>query len=203
MMSPFRKVAADDGVLVQLQERARDFLEVGELLQFVDVDRFAGQHGLDDALVGERAGGAGHHAFAAGHARGIAHRQVVVEGDAGPETFAAAAEHVVVADLVAAANAAVAQDAGFVIDGDDERRIVLAARRQAAREARLGDAFQARQGFKFAVARLALAGAGAGMVRHQQFDQRAARAHDLFGIGGDHHLLFGGAHAGRGQNAAA
>ena len=44
--------------------------------------------------------------------------QVDVEGDAGLVSLAAAGEDPVVADVVAAANAAVAEDAGFVIDGD-------------------------------------------------------------------------------------
>ena len=99
---------ADDGVLVQLEERSRDFFEIVQLLQFFDVHRLARQHRLDHALVGEGASGARHHALAARHARGVAHRQIGVEGDAGHEAFAAAAQHVVVANLVAAANAAVA-----------------------------------------------------------------------------------------------
>ena len=62
---------------------------------------------------------------------------VQIEGDPGVEALAAPAQHEVVADLVAAANAAVAEDAGFVIDGDRQRRIILAARRQALGESRL------------------------------------------------------------------
>ena len=119
---------AHHGVLVQLEKRSRDFLEIRKLLQFFDVHRLARQHRLDHALVGEGAGGARHHALAARHAGGVAHRQVGVEGDAGHEAFAAAAQNVVVANLVAAANAAVAQNARLVIDGDRERRAVLAAR---------------------------------------------------------------------------
>ena len=190
-------------VLVQLQERSRNFLEIRELLQLFDVHRFARQHRFHHAFIGQRAGGARHHALAARHAGGVAHRQIGVEGDAGHEALAAAAQHVVVANLVAAANAAVAQNAGFVIDGDRERRIVLAARRDAAREARLTDAFQARQRFQLAIVRLALPRARAGMIGHQHFHQRAARAHHFFGVGGNHHVVFRRPHAGSRQNASA
>ncbi len=196
-------MAAHHRVLVQLQKRSRDFLEIGKLLQLLDVHRLARQHRFDHALVGERAGGARDHALAARHAGGVAHRQVGVERDARHEALAAAAENVVVANLVAAANAAVAQNARFVIHRDDERRIVLAARRDPARKARLRDAFQARQRFQFAIVRLALPRARAGMIGHQHFHQRPARARHFFGVGGDHHFVFGGPHAGSRQNAAA
>ena len=102
------------------------------------------QLGSDNALVGERAGGARHHALAAGNARRLAHRQIVIEGDAGLISLAAAGQHPVVPDLVAAANAAVAQDAGLVVDRDHRRRIVLSARRGAARKAGFGDPGSAR-----------------------------------------------------------
>ena len=51
--------------------------------------------------------------------------------------LAAPADDHVLLDVVAAADAAIAEDAGLVIDGDDQRRVVAAARRQPAREARL------------------------------------------------------------------
>ena len=190
-------------VLVQLQKRSRDLLEIGELLQLFDVHRFARQHRFHHALVGERAGGARHHALAARHAGRVAHRQVGVERDARHEAFAAPAQNVVVANLVAAANAAVAQDARFVIHRDDERRIVLAARRDPAGKARLRDAFQAGQRFQLAIVRLPLPRARAGMIGHQHFHQRPARARHLFGVGGNHHVVFGRPHAGSRQNAAA
>ena len=41
MMSPVLEVALHHGVLVQLEKRAGDFLEVGQLQQFLDVDRLA------------------------------------------------------------------------------------------------------------------------------------------------------------------
>ena len=87
------------------------------------------------------------------------------------------AEHEVVADVVAAANAAVAQNARFVVDGDGRRRIVAAR----AANAGAGNAIRAmpsslRQRFQLAVARMLLPRARAGMVGHQQFHQRAPRA---------------------------
>ena len=60
--------------------------------------------------------------------------QIVIEGDAGLISLAAPRQHPVVANLIAAANAAVAQDAGFVIDGDGQGRIVVPARRGALAE---------------------------------------------------------------------
>ena len=102
--------------------------------------------------------------------------KLLIEGDAGLVSLAAARQHPVVPDVVAAANAAVAEDAGFMIDRDDGGGIVLAARSGAVRETRLLDAGRAGEGFQFAVSRLLLARAGRRMVRHQQLDQSAARA---------------------------
>ncbi len=192
----------DHGIFVQLQERSRDVLEIGELLQLFDVHRLARQNCFHHALVGESAGRARHHALAARDAGGVAHGQVGVERDARHEPLAAPSENVVVANLVAAANAAVAQDARLVIHRDDERRIVLAARRDASGKARLGDAFQAGQRFQLAIVRLPLPGAGTGMIGHQHFHQRAAGALHSFGIGVDHHVVFRGPHAGSGQYAS-
>jgi hypothetical protein len=163
-------MAPDHGVLVQLEKCSGHFLEVGQIEQFFDIHRLAGQHGFHNTFVGERAGGTGHHALPARDARGIAHGQVVIERDAGHEAFAAAAEHIVVANFVASANTAIAQDARFVVHRNHQRRIVLAARREPAGKARLGYTLVVRQSFQFAITRIALAGAGAGMVRHQQFD---------------------------------
>ncbi len=197
----FAELPPHHGILVQLEKRSRDLLEIRKVLQFFDVHGLAWQHRLHHALVGQRAGGARHHAFAARDAGGIAHRQVAVECDARREALAAPPQNIVMANLVAAANAAVAENAGLVIHGDHQRRIVLAARRNPARETRLRDAFQTRQSFQLAIVRLALAGAGAGMIRHQHFHQRPARALHTVGIGVHHHVVFGGTHAGGGQHA--
>src|SRR6185312_4594237 len=78
--------------------------------------------GLDrdvvDRLVGQRAGGAGRHAFTARDAGRLAHRVVEIERDAGGVALAAAADDIVGLDVVAGAHAAVAQDAGVVVDRD-------------------------------------------------------------------------------------
>ena len=75
-------------------------------------------------------------ALAAGHAARCAHRHVEVEGDPRCVALAHAADDVVFLDDVAAAHAAVAEDAGVVIDGDDERRVVAWAARSARRSSR-------------------------------------------------------------------
>ena len=79
---------------------------------------------LDAAAVGQGPGRAGDHALAARDARRVAHRVVEVEGDPGGEPLAHPAEHLVVLDVVAAPDASVAEDAGGVVDGDDDRRVV-------------------------------------------------------------------------------
>ena len=56
-----------------------------------------------------------------------AHRVAEVERDVRVEPLAAAPDHVVALDVVAGADAAVAQDAGVVVDGDDRARQVDAA----------------------------------------------------------------------------
>ena len=80
-----------------------------------------------DRLVGQRAGRAGGDALAAGDAGRGAHRVAEVERDVRGEPLAAAPDHVVALDVVAGADAAVAQDAGVVVDGDDRARQVDAA----------------------------------------------------------------------------
>ena len=50
-----------------------------------------------------------------------AHRLVEVEADARGVALAGAADDLVALDVVARADAAVAEDAGLVIDGDDRR----------------------------------------------------------------------------------
>ncbi len=97
-----------------------------------------------DALVRERAGGAGNHALAAGDAGGFAHGLVVVEGDSGLGAFAHAAEHEILANLAAAADAAVAQDAGVEIHGDAHRGIVFGARRWTPRRSAAACTFSCR-----------------------------------------------------------
>ena len=132
-----RLVAAlADGVSIELQEGAGNIFEDVEFTEFGDLKVFAfAEFGVDDLLVGKRAGRARHHALAATYAARFAHGQVVIESDARLVAFATAHQHEVVTDLVAAANAAVAKDAGFMIDGDGGGRIVASARLRAVREA--------------------------------------------------------------------
>src|SRR5439155_13928373 len=80
-----------------------------------------------DRLVRERAGRARGDALAAGHARRLAHRVVEVEGDQRRVALARAADHVVALDVVARADAAVAEDARVVVDRDYGVRAVLSA----------------------------------------------------------------------------
>ena len=87
-----------------------------------------------EGLVGQRAGRAGGHALAAGDAARLAHRQVVVEGNARRVALAGAPDDVVALHVVAGADAAVAQDAGIVVHGDDRRRQVVAVVERARRE---------------------------------------------------------------------
>jgi hypothetical protein len=80
-----------------------------------------------DRLVDDRAGRARRHAFAARHARGLAHRVVQVERDPRRVPLAGAADHVVALDVVARSHAAVAQDARVVVDRDHRVGVVLTA----------------------------------------------------------------------------
>ena len=82
--------------------------------------RISGNRRSRKSLVGERAGRAGNHALTARDTSGITHRRVQIESDACGIAFSHAAEHEIILDLVAAANAAVAKNARVVIDGDGE-----------------------------------------------------------------------------------
>ena len=88
---------------------------------------FQGSASTTDA-VGQGPGRARDHALAARDARRAAHRVVEVEGDPRLVPLAHPADDLVVADVVAAPDAAVAEDAGVVVDGDDQRRVVLRPR---------------------------------------------------------------------------
>ncbi len=67
----------------------------------------------------------------------LAHGQIVVEGNASLISLAASRQHPVVANLIATADAAIAQDAGFMIDSNCQGRIVTSARGRAPRKPRL------------------------------------------------------------------
>ena len=153
--------------------------------------------------IGQRAGRARHHAFAAGDAGRVAHRQIVVEGNARLISLAASRQHPVVPNLIAAADAAIAEDAGFVIDRDGQGGIVVSARRAAPGKARLLDPGLRGQTLQFAVAGMLLPRAGRGMVGHQQFQQSPANAQHRLGVRLHRHPGFGLTNAGGGIDSLA
>ena len=138
------EAALDDGAAIYLEECSGNALEDGnpkQLFRFENLRvRACCDGGPRKPLVGQRAGGAGNHALAAGDAGGITHRCVQVEGDSGRIAFAHAAKDKIILDLIATPNAAVAKDAGVVVDSDGEGRIVFSASNQASCKARLRDA---------------------------------------------------------------
>ncbi len=127
----FLVLPANHCPLIPLQERPRNAGEQRQLGQFIGFDdpptgRLA-LVDLDNGSIRQRSRRARDHALAAGHARRVAHRVVEIEGDAGRVALAHAADDVVFANFVASPHAAIAKDAGVVIHGDHERRIVLTA----------------------------------------------------------------------------
>ena len=127
------------GLLAALGERDRLALVV-DVVGERAADAAVGADGVDLAqlgarpdgdvvqrLVGQRPGRARRDAFAAGDARGLAHRVVEVERDPGGVALAAAADDVVALDVVAGPHAAVAQDAGVVVDRDHGVGVIDAA----------------------------------------------------------------------------
>src|SRR5260370_1457314 len=75
-----------------------------------------------------------------GDGGGIAHRRIEIESDAGGIAFAHAAEDEIAFDLVAATDAAVAENASVVVHGDGQGRIVFAVSNGTFRKTRLGSA---------------------------------------------------------------
>ena len=194
--------ALHHGAAVQVEERARHPLEDVELLQLRGRHLLAGrQVHVHDLLVGQRAGGARHHALAATDAGGGGHRHVGVEGDAGRVALAGASDDEVLLDLRAAADAAVAQDARGVIDVDEQRGLVVAARRGPRAEAGRGHAAGGAEALQLAVVGGLLPLARRGVIAQQQLGQRAAGA--LHAVGGrrHHHPVLARPHAGGGQHA--
>ncbi len=104
-----------------------------------------GDGGANDPFVGKRARWAGNHALTAGNARGIAHRRIEIESDAGGIAFAHAAEDEIIFDFVAAADAAIAEDASVMVDSDGEGRIIDTACDSAFGEAWLRDSGRFRE----------------------------------------------------------
>ena len=116
---------------------------------------------LVDRLVRQRPGRASSDALAARDAGRLAHRVVEVEGDARLVALAHAADDLVVAHLVAAADAAIAQDTGGVIHHDAQRgRVFLMRRGKSLRKARCAYAITLGECLQFAIARLLFARTG-------------------------------------------
>jgi hypothetical protein len=79
------------------------------------------------------------------------------------------------------------QNAGVVIDGDGQGGVVFAAGDGAFCEARMGDAGGVGERFEFAITGLLLAGAGGGVVGHEEFEDGLAGAEDFGGLRVDLH----------------
>ena len=203
----FAETAFDDGPAIQLKEGAGNPFEHRDLQEFFGFETFgAGTSGngcTDYAFVGERAGGAGNHTLAAGDAGGIAHGRIEIERDASGIAFAHAAEYEIVFDFIATADAAVAKDAGVMIDVDGERRIVLTACNGALGEAWFFDAGVSCVGLQFAIPGVYLTSTGGGMIGHQKFQDGFAGAQNFFGIGRYFHARFDGPNARGGENTSA
>ena len=159
-----------------------------------------------DRFVGERAGGAGLHALATGHTRARPHRVVQVEGDPRRVTLARAPDHVVALDVVAGPHAAVAQDAGVVVDVDDGVGIVGAPPGSARQLGRLpGEAEAVAQAEEQVVGRrglLRVLGAQ-GLVGEQQLGEGRPAPLQLRGGSLDRHGVLARSHTGGGEDPAA
>src|SRR3954449_1685378 len=159
-----------------------------------------------DRLVRDRAGRARGDALAAGHARRLAHRVVEVERDARRVALAGTPDDVVALDVVARADAAVAQDARVVVDRDDRVRVVLAPAAAARQRALvLRDVVLADVDEQLVVRGLALLGVllDRRLVDEQQLGERGAVAVELRRARSDLHAVLARAHARRRVHARA
>ena len=195
-----------DGAAVPVDvvgDRAADAAVGADAVDGVELGARPDRH-VVDRLVGEGAGGAGGHALPAGDAGRRAHRVVQVEGDPGGVALAAAADHVVALQVVAGPHAAVAEDAGVVVDRDD-RVGHVGAPAGPARQLAGGDAVPVGEGQQQVVAgrRLLRVVLGRGLVGEQQLGQRGPAALDVVGRRGDRHAVLARPHAGRGEHPAA
>ena len=157
-----------------------------------------------DRLVGQRARRAGRDALPARHARRLAHRVVQVEGDPRLVALAGAADDVVALDVVAGADAAVAHDAGVVVDMDDRVGVVHAAPARDRQPLAVdGVAAGQREQQVVARGRLLRVLRGAGLIGHQQLGERHPLPLHLRRRGLDLHPVLARAHARGGHHAAA
>ena len=159
-----------------------------------------------DRLVRQRAGRACGHALAAGHARRGAHRVAQVERDTGVVALAAAPDHVVALDVVAGPHAAVAQDAGVVVDGDHRAgQVGAATRRRGQGGAVRGEPepFGQREQFVVAGRRLLRVALAWRLVADQQLRQHRAAALKFRRACLNLHPVLAGPHAGGGERGRA
>ncbi|MFZ3215668.1 MAG: hypothetical protein WA192_06380, partial [Candidatus Acidiferrales bacterium] len=176
-------------------------------MQFVQRHRLRirrhGNFGLRDRAIRQRSGGTGNHALAARYAGGFAHRFVRVKSDPCGRSFAHASQNKILANLIAASDTAITQNARIEIHGNAHRGIVRTAARCARWVTRTRNVFLFRERFQFAIARLPFARARAGMIRHQQLKQRAASPFHAIRCGIHHHPRFHGPNARRRVNPGA
>jgi hypothetical protein len=173
---PFTPGDASDGLVFDMIGDAAPDAAVGA----DGIHRGRGCEIADDrqCFIGQGACGAIGHAFAAGHAGGLAHRLVHVETDSRQEALAIAPDDLIHLDVVASPNATVAQNAGGVIDGDDGGGNILTLGRGTPGKTGLTQPITACQALQLAGPELPLARAGRGVIGHEQFDQHAARTFD-------------------------
>jgi hypothetical protein len=157
-----------------------------------------------DGFVDEGSGGAHGGALAAGHAGALAHGGIEVEGDARPVALARPTQHLVVLQVVAGANAAIAEDAGLMVDGDHLGALVDRAM-AAGGKCVARDVVAARQGQQLVVARLpgARFAPARRLVRRQQLDERRAVCLELRRGGAHLHVRLALPHARRGEHPLA
>ena len=169
-----------------------DGVDCVELLSRLDRD-------VVDRLVGECAGRARRHTLTAGDARRLAHRVVEVEGDAGRVALATAADDVVALDVVAGSDAAVAEDAGVMVDGDHRIRGVGPPRRSGKEVVDVGDHQAVSHGEQLVVGGGGLLGVLVPwpLVVEEQLGEHLATVHDLGRRGGHLHVRLTGSDARR------
>ncbi|MNX96035.1 hypothetical protein D3C86_1283350 [compost metagenome] len=144
----------------------------------------------------QRAGRAGLHALAAGHAGAGAHRVGHIEDDAGMIAAKCQPDHVIGLFVAAGAHAARALDAGIEVDRDGGVR-QIGRHRLARGKAWLADFEPGRPLIKFTMARVR----GLRHVGLQQFQHHALRAPGALGVRVHRHAIGRRAAAGRRQHA--
>ena len=185
-------------------ERAADAAIWADGLDAVELRARPDRDGVD-RLVRQRAGRAGSNALAAGHAGRLAHRIVQVERDQGRVALAGAADHVVALDVVAGADAAVAQDAGVVVDRDDRVAQIDAAAAAEWDPVLALDPVAAGEHEQLVVGRGRLLGVlgRRRLVHHQELGERGAPGLDLRGRRLHLHAVLAGTNAGGRVDAGA